>query len=99
MAGLKSHAAQNRSISLFMVMDYQTLDMEEHIKDLFEQQGPKVSPISKDTGIMCFYPEWLHPKVVYPAAISSCLPALIPAILYIVIWSLRISYCLKMGIF
>ena len=47
MAGMKSQAAQNRSISLFMVMDYQTLDMKEHIKNLFEYQGgPKVSPIS-----------------------------------------------------
>ena len=44
--GMKSHAAQNRSISLFMVMDYHTLDMEDHIKDLFEHQGPKVSHIS-----------------------------------------------------
>jgi len=43
--GMKSHAAQNRSISLFMVMDFHTLDMEEHIKDLFEHQGPKVGPI------------------------------------------------------
>ena len=71
---MKSRAAQNRSISLFMVMDYQTLDMEDHIKDLFEHQGPKVSPISKDTGIMCCHIEWQRPKVVYPAAVSSCLP-------------------------
>ena len=54
---MKSHAAQNRSISLFMVKDYPILDMEDHIKDLFEHQGPKVSPVSKDSGIMCFHPE------------------------------------------
>ena len=33
---------QNRSISLFMVMDYHTLDMEENIKDLCAHRGPKV---------------------------------------------------------
>jgi len=48
---MKSHAAQNRSISLFMVMDYHALDMEDHIKELFEHQGPKVSPFSKGYGI------------------------------------------------
>ncbi|XP_065885174.1 uncharacterized protein [Dysidea avara] len=45
--GMKSNAAQNRSISLFMVMDYHTLDMEAHIKDLFEHQGPKNTDVLK----------------------------------------------------
>lgn len=39
MPGIKH---ETRSISLFMVMDYHTLDMEENIKDLYEHQGPKV---------------------------------------------------------
>jgi len=44
-AGMKNVSAKTRSISLFMVMDFHTLDMEEHIKELFEHQGPKVRPL------------------------------------------------------
>lgn len=35
-----------RSISLFMVMDFHSLDMEENIKELCEHQGPKVRSYS-----------------------------------------------------
>ena len=66
---------QNRSISLFMVMDYHTLDMEENIKDLCAHRGPKVRLyLLMLNFLIVIFTEQQCVEVVHSAAICLGLP-------------------------